>query len=203
MYACRKAIEYLTAMSYPINLTDRDSLLQSANTSLNSKVVSQYSSILAPIAVDAILHVIDPLKDHNVDLRDIRTVKRLGGTIDDTEMCSGLVLTQNVIKSAGGPTKIEKAKIALIQFQLSPPKSDVIFSFFFLSFFFLFSFFSLFFLFLYSLLYSLFFFSFFSLFSLFFIFQYYFHFFSPFLKKQCLDGKSNCCQRLSPNGSYS
>jgi len=36
-----------------------------------------------------------------------------------------LILTQNVIKSAGGPTKIEKAKIALIQFQLSPPKSDV------------------------------------------------------------------------------
>jgi len=40
-------------------------------------------------------------------------------------MSPGLILSQNVITSAGGPTRIEKAKIALIQFQLSPPKSDV------------------------------------------------------------------------------
>ena len=31
-------------MSYPIDLTDRDSLLKSANTSLNSKVFSLFSS---------------------------------------------------------------------------------------------------------------------------------------------------------------
>jgi len=36
-----------------------------------------------------------------------------------------MVLTQNVIKSAGGPTRMEKAKIGLIQFQLSPPKPDM------------------------------------------------------------------------------
>jgi len=123
--ACQKGVEYLTEMSYPINLTDREALLKSAITSLNSKVVSQYSNVLAPIAVDAVLHVIDPQKDTNVDLRNIKIVKKVGGTIDDTELSTGLILTQNVIKSAGGPTKIEKAKIALIQFQLSPPKSDM------------------------------------------------------------------------------
>jgi len=118
-------------MSTPVNLSDRDSLLKSAITSLNSKVVSQYSNILAPIAVDSVLHVIDPIKDNNVDLRDIKIVKKVGGTIDDTQLSTGLILTQNVIKSAGGPTKIEKAKIALVQFQLSPPKSDVRFSSYF------------------------------------------------------------------------
>jgi T-complex protein 1 subunit delta len=60
-----------------------------------------------------------------VDLKDIRIVKKVGGTIDDTELVDGLVLTQNVIKNSGGPTRIEKAKIGLIQFQLSPPKPDV------------------------------------------------------------------------------
>lgn len=81
--------------------------------------------MLAPIAVDAVLQVIDPATAHNVDLKDIRVVKKVGGTIDDTELVNGLVLTQNVVKSAGGPTRMEKAKIGLIQFQLSPPKPDV------------------------------------------------------------------------------
>jgi T-complex protein 1 subunit delta len=28
-------------------------------------------------------------------------------------------------KTAGGPTRVEKAKIGLIQFHVSPPKSDI------------------------------------------------------------------------------
>ncbi|KAI9002684.1 chaperonin Cpn60/TCP-1 family [Gaertneriomyces semiglobifer] len=123
--AARKATEFLTAMSTKLDLNDRESLLKSATTSLNSKIVSQYSGLLAPIAVDSVLKVIDPAISDNVDLKDIRLVTKVGGTIDDTELIDGLVLTQNVIKSAGGPTRMEKAKIGLIQFQLSPPKPDM------------------------------------------------------------------------------
>ena len=45
------------------------------------------------------------------------------GTIDDCEMVDGLVLTQKVVNS--GLSRMEKAKIGLIQFCLSPPKTDV------------------------------------------------------------------------------
>ena len=46
------------------------------------------------------------------------------GTIDDTELIEGLVLDQ---KTSGydGPKRVEKAKIGLIQFCISPPKTDV------------------------------------------------------------------------------
>jgi T-complex protein 1 subunit delta len=77
------------------------------------------------MAVDSVLKVIDPKTATNVDLGDIRIVTKLGGTIDDSELVEGLVMTQNVVKSAGGPSRMEKAKIALIQFQLSAPKPDV------------------------------------------------------------------------------
>ncbi|RKP11387.1 chaperonin Cpn60/TCP-1 family [Piptocephalis cylindrospora] len=121
-----KIVQYLEDMSPPLLLSDRESLLRAASTSLNSKVVSQHSSLLAPIAVDAVLRVVqDPLTTENADLQDIRVVKKLGGTIDDTELVDGLVLSQTVIKSAGGPTRMEKAKIGLVQFQLSPPKPDM------------------------------------------------------------------------------
>jgi T-complex protein 1 subunit delta len=123
--ASQLAVGFLTRMAIPLNLADRDSLLKAATTSLNSKVVSQYSSLFAPMAVDSVLRVIDPKTATNVDLKDIRLITKLGGTIDESELIDGLVLSQNVIKSAGGPTRMDKARIALIQFQLSPPKPDV------------------------------------------------------------------------------
>lgn len=67
----------------------------------------------------------NPAFTDNVDLRDIRIVKKVGGTIDDTELTTGVYLNQSFMKNAGGPTRMEKAKIGLIQFQLSPPKPDV------------------------------------------------------------------------------
>ena len=123
--AAGRAVEILIDMASPISLSDRETLIKAASTSLNSKIVSQFSNILAPMAVDAVLKVIDPETATNVDLNDIRLIKKLGGTIEDTELTDGLVLTQNAIKNAGGPSRMEKAKIGMIQFQLSPPKPDM------------------------------------------------------------------------------
>ncbi|KIM49340.1 hypothetical protein M413DRAFT_438525 [Hebeloma cylindrosporum] len=124
MNASIKAVGYLTEMSTPVDLNDKASLLRAASTSLNSKIVSQYSSTLAPIAVAAVSRLVTPTSS-NVDLRDIRVVKKIGGTIEDTELVEGVVLNQNVVVAAGGPTRVEKAKIAIIQFQLSAPKPDM------------------------------------------------------------------------------
>merc|ERR1712037_527884 len=120
--AAGKAVDILTGMAIPLDLTDRESLLKAANTSLNSKVVSQNSAELSPIAVDAVLKVIDPARKNNVNLKDIKIIKKLGGTVDDTELIEGLVLSQRV---AGGVKKMEKAKVGLIQFCVSPPKTDM------------------------------------------------------------------------------
>jgi len=120
---CLQALEVLNSCAIPLDLSDRESLLKSAITALNSKVVSQYSNLLAPIAVDAVLSVIDPKTSTNVNLKDIKVIKKLGGTIDDTELVRGLVFTQHASHSAGGPTRVQNAKIGLIQFCLSAPKT--------------------------------------------------------------------------------
>lgn len=149
------SLDIVKDMAIPVNLDDRESLIQAASTSLNSKVVSQYASLLAPIAVDSVLTVKAATQPGSakgasengasantrdskergvssesttsfVDLKNIRTVKKLGGTIDDTELVDGLILTQGI---AGGGSnavrKVANAKVALIQFCLSPPKTDV------------------------------------------------------------------------------
>merc|ERR1719322_1410127 len=102
-----KSVEILTAMSKPIELSDKETLLKSANTSLNSKVVDKNNPEL-------------------VDLRDIKVIPKIGGTVEDTELVDGLVLTQKTLSgSSGGLRRVEKAKIGLIQFCLSAPKTDM------------------------------------------------------------------------------
>ena len=119
--ASKKCAEILESMAIAVDLKDTEALTRVATTSLNSKVVSQHSSLLAPIAVNAVLKI----KDNNsVDLRDVRIIKKLGGTLDDTQMIDGLVLPQRFANDFGAK-KVEKAKIGLIQFCISPPKTDM------------------------------------------------------------------------------
>lgn len=123
--AANKSHEILESMSIPVSLDDRESLLRSASTSLNSKIVAPYAQQISAIAVDAVLGVVDPAQPGSVDLDNIRVVRKVGGTIEDMELCEGVLLTQSASKSAGGPNRIEKARIALCQFQLSAPKTDM------------------------------------------------------------------------------
>jgi len=83
-----KAKEILRDIAIPVDLNDRDSLIQAATISLSSKIVYQNADILAPMAVDSVLKVAD-LENNNVDLNDVRVVERLGGTVDDSEMVDG------------------------------------------------------------------------------------------------------------------
>ena len=61
----------------------------------------------------------------SLDLKDIKVVTKLGGTVDDSEQVEGMVFDHKAAKSAGGPTRMENARIGLIQFQISPPKTDL------------------------------------------------------------------------------
>lgn len=124
--AADKACEFLRDISKPVALSDRESLLQAVETCLSSKVVAENSDLLAPIAVDSVLGLLSDARDEtNVDLRDIRMVQQAGGTVDDTELVEGLVLTKGAAKSAGGPSSMKNAKIGLIQYCLSAPKTDM------------------------------------------------------------------------------
>jgi T-complex protein 1 subunit delta len=67
------------------------------------------------MAVDSVLKIINREVDTNVDLRDILISKKLGGTIDESELIDGLVFVDKKVSHfAGGPGRIANAKIGLI-----------------------------------------------------------------------------------------
>ncbi|CAG9819605.1 unnamed protein product [Phaedon cochleariae] len=125
------ALDILDGISTPVEITNRELLIKCASTSLNSKVVSQQSSLLGPLAVDAVLKIVEPgmyqtplCREQACNLSDIKVIKQLGGTVEDTELIDGIVFPQRS-SNVSGPKRIEKAKIGFIQFCISPPKTDM------------------------------------------------------------------------------
>ncbi len=124
--ALKKSLEIINSVAKKIELTDEEQLIQCIKTSLASKIVSQNSTELAPIALKAVKNIIDIKTAQNVDLKDIKIVKKKGGTIDDIELFDGVVFPNNrPVRTGSGLQKIANPKVALIQFCISSPKTNI------------------------------------------------------------------------------
>ncbi|NWK08961.1 thermosome subunit [Marine Group I thaumarchaeote] len=123
--AAEKTLEIYSELSKKIQPDDKESLLKIANTSMQSKLISEDSGTLSKIVVDAILSiVIKKDDDYTIDLDNLKVEKKAGGSIQDTNIVKGIVLDKEIVHS-GMPRKIEKAKIALINSALEIEKTEM------------------------------------------------------------------------------
>ena len=123
--ASDKTLEIYSQLAKKIQPDDKASLLKIATTSMQSKLISEDSSLLSKIIVDAILSIATKKGDtYSVDLENIKVEKKAGGSIDDTQIVKGIVLDKEIVHS-GMPTKIEKAKIALLNSALEIEKTEL------------------------------------------------------------------------------
>jgi len=123
--ASAKALELLVELAKVIKPDDRESLIKIAKTSMQSKLVSEDSVPLSKLVVDAILKIVEIDNDkHSVDLDNLKVEKKAGGSIDDTSLINGIVLDKEIVHS-GMPTKIEKARIALVNAALEVEKTEM------------------------------------------------------------------------------
>jgi len=123
--AAEKTLEIYAEMAKKIQPDDRETLLKIAITSMQSKLISEDSDVLSKVVVDAILRVATKKAEtYSVDLENIKVEKKAGGSITDTQIIKGIVLDKEVVHS-GMPTKIEKAKIALLNSALEIEKTEM------------------------------------------------------------------------------
>jgi thermosome len=123
--ASDKTLEIYSQLAKKIQPDDRASLLKIATTSMQSKLISEDSDSLSKIIVDAVLSIATKTgDDYFVDLENIKVEKKAGGSIEDTQIVKGIVLDKEIVHS-GMPTKIEKAKIALINSALEIEKTEL------------------------------------------------------------------------------
>jgi len=123
--AAEKALELLSDIAKQISPDDRDSLLKIAKTSMESKLISEDSGSISKLVVDAILKISTKKGEkYTVDLDNIKVEKKSGASIQDTALIKGIVLDKEIVHS-GMPTKIERAKIALINTALEVEKTEM------------------------------------------------------------------------------
>ncbi|KAK0418004.1 hypothetical protein QR680_013320 [Steinernema hermaphroditum] len=118
--ACKKALETLDSVADHFPVHDREMMIESAITSLGSKIVNRNLRHLAEIAVDAVLSVAD-LEEKDVNFELIKVDGKVGGRLEDTVLVKGVVIDKT-LSHPQMPRNIENAKIAILTCPFEPPK---------------------------------------------------------------------------------
>ena len=123
--AAEKSLELLAGFAKSIKPDDQESLIKIAKTSMQSKLISEDSEPLSKLVVDAILKIAEKNGDaYSVDLDNLKVEKKSGASIQDTALIKGIVLDKEIVHS-GMPTKIQNAKIALVNAALEVEKTEM------------------------------------------------------------------------------
>ncbi|XP_029796939.1 T-complex protein 1 subunit epsilon [Suricata suricatta] len=120
--AARVAIEHLDKISDSVLVDTKDTepLIQTAKTTLGSKVVNSCHRQMAEIAVNAVLTVAD-MQRRDVDFELIKVEGKVGGRLEDTKLIKGVIVDKD-FSHPQMPKLVENAKIAILTCPFEPPK---------------------------------------------------------------------------------
>jgi T-complex protein 1 subunit epsilon len=116
------ASEVLKSIGDTVDWTPQNTqpLLDTAFTTLGSKIINRFQKQMAQIAVDAVLAVADlERKDVNFDL--IKLEGKVGGKLEDTRLVRGIILDKPV-SHPQMHKEVKDAKIAILTCPFEPPK---------------------------------------------------------------------------------
>ncbi|MFA5406538.1 MAG: thermosome subunit alpha [Candidatus Nanoarchaeia archaeon] len=117
--AGEKAIKVLDKLNLIIKPDDIESLIKLAKTCTNTKGAGE-SDKLVKILVTAVTRVVEEGK---VDINNIKIQKKVGMSIDDSELVDGFIIDKERI-SNGMPRKVKDARIVLISNALEIEKTE-------------------------------------------------------------------------------
>lgn len=120
--AALKAQEVLKSIAIDVKPKDLNILKKIAETSMTGKGAEDIGDLLCDLAVRAVTMVADP--DGSVDVENIRIEKKVGGSTEDSEIIMGMVLEKERVHP-GMPTKVNKAKILLLDVPVEFTKTEV------------------------------------------------------------------------------
>jgi len=120
--ACDIAVAHMATIGDSVKWTPENTqpLLQTAMTTLGSKIINRFQQQMAQIAVDAVLSVADlERKDVNFDL--IKLEGKVGGKLEDTMLVRGIIIDKDM-SHPQMPKEVRDAKIAILTCPFEPPK---------------------------------------------------------------------------------
>ena len=120
--AAKKAQELIKNIAIDVRVDDIEMLKKIAETSMTGKGAESAKEKLCELVVRAVTMVAD--EDNTVDTDFIKVEKKVGGTIDDSEIIEGVVLDKERVHP-GMPKLVENAKILLLNAAVEYKKTEV------------------------------------------------------------------------------
>ncbi len=122
--AATKSQEILKEMAQGVTIDDDEKLRQIANTSMTGKKVEANIPVLTDLAVRAVKQVAEQIDGgYRVDLDNIGVEKQEGGSVNDSSLVDGIVLSKDRVHP-GMPKRIEGANIALLNAAMEIKKTE-------------------------------------------------------------------------------
>lgn len=121
--AGEKAGDILNGIGYDISPDDSETLKKIATTSMTGKGAGTVREMLTELAVDAVKMVAEE-GVKKIDVDQIKLEKKTGGSIEDTELITGMVIDKERVHP-GMPKIVKDAKIALINAAIEIEKTEV------------------------------------------------------------------------------
>lgn len=120
--AAQCAVQHLDeiADSFPVNQFDLEPLIQTAMTTLGSKIVNKCHHQMAEIAVQAVMAVAD-LEKKDVNFELIKVQGKVGGRLEDTMLVKGVVIDKD-FSHPQMPKILKDVKLAILTCAFEPPK---------------------------------------------------------------------------------
>lgn len=130
--AMRRSIEILDKIAEDVRIDDQALLRDIAKTSMESKIVSVDSDILADLAVKAILAVAEKAAGTNggykrsmvADLDNVKIQKKPGGAMSESILIEGIIVDKE-IAYPDMPKRIKDAQILLLNSPLEIEKTEL------------------------------------------------------------------------------
>lgn len=120
-----KAKEILQTLAKKVTNEDKDLLLKIAATAITGKGAESSKDVFTNLTVNAILAVVDSENGKKkVDVDDIKVEKKVGGSVEDSELIEGMVIDKERVHT-NMPKKITDARILLINEALEIKKTEV------------------------------------------------------------------------------
>lgn len=120
--AAKYAIEHLEKISdsFLVSKQNPEPLIETAMTTLGSKIVNRCLRKFAEIAVNAVLSVAD-FERKDVDFELIKVEGKQGGRLEDTILVKGVIIDKN-FSHPQMPKEVRNAKLAILTCPFEPPK---------------------------------------------------------------------------------
>jgi len=123
--AAEKAQHILQNIAVPLSENDTETLKNLAETAMTGKGAEASKEKLSALVIQAVKQVMEKEQDKVlVDTNNIKIEKKVGGSVEDSELVQGIVLDKDRVHPQM-PKKVPNAKIALIDSALEIKNTEI------------------------------------------------------------------------------